>query len=109
MVVLVVASVHWGPITWFAWTRNLIGYWLYLVAPYVIFGALALTGWPSLLRVATSTLIALSVVLILFLCWLWFAVPDSEVGSVTPIYLLTWAMVLVWAFAIGGRRARAGL
>jgi hypothetical protein len=71
---------------------------MYLIAPHVIFGILALSVAPTLLRVALPSVIALNLALVCFLISIWSLAPYGEDGFASVLYIPIWVIILAVAF-----------
>jgi hypothetical protein len=100
VIILATASSHPAQLSWFAWALHMVLYSMYLVAPHVIFGILAVSVAPTLLRVALPAVIALNLALVCFLIWIWSLAPYGEDGSASVLYIPIWATIVATAFVI---------
>ena len=68
--------------------------WLFMCAPHFLVVCIALILRAARLRFLPWSLIALSVALVAFQCWIWFWVPPRESGLAWILYLPVSAIVL---------------
>ena len=68
--------------------------WIFMCAPHFLVVCIALILRAARLRFLPWSLIALSVALIAFQCWIWFWVPPRESGLAWILYLPASAIVL---------------
>ena len=68
--------------------------WIFMCAPHFLVVCIALILRAARLRFLPWSLIALSVALVAFQCWIWFWVPPRESGLAWILYLPVSAIVL---------------
>src|SRR5882724_11313523 len=89
--VIILASASYpAQLLWSAWAPHLGLFSIYLIAPHLIFGILALTVAPTLLRVALPAVIALNLALFCFLIWTWSLAQHGEGGFASVFYIPVW-------------------
>lgn len=84
----------------------LLGNWLYIAAPQLLALLIAAAVRSARQCFLPWALIALSLVLVVFQCWVWWWVPRRESGLVWVLYFPLCAVVLVSAAVIALWRRR---
>lgn len=75
----------------------LVSNWLYMAAPHLLAVLFAAVARPARLYFLPWSLIALSLTLVAFQCWIWWWVPPRESGLAWVLYIPLSAIVLVLA------------
>jgi hypothetical protein len=104
---LIANSIHFGqPWVLLGSSRFLLGNWLYMGFPQLLWGVLALVFVRRLLRVRIVALLALDALLTCFQVWIWYAVAGRDGADAWILYIPLWIAVIVVAFFIGWTGAR---
>ena len=100
LLLLVAGSLRSGQTTWWSDPELLFSNWAYMLAPVVVVTALTSPVDSLRHRFLPQALVVLTLVLVLFQCWVWWLVPVRESGLAWVLFFpLATTVVLALALA----------
>jgi hypothetical protein len=99
LLLLVTGSLRRGQATWWSNPELFLSNWAYMLAPAAMVTVLTLPFATARYRFLPQALIMLTLVLVLFQCWVWWLVPVSE-GALAWVLYFPVAAVALLALAL---------